>query len=259
MKGWGIVPLLFLISVTPVLALTLTFSHPSSTIDEDSEFAIDIQLSCQNCGDSYLRGVFYSSGTNYFGLTQNNAGEWLSTSSDKTRYFKVGESEIIDSSWSGRLNIKPDISDSAYLGPGIYFFKVGRYTSSGSVTWSEPATLAISGPTATPTRVPTSRPAPSPTATPRPTPSTKPSSTAGPTLIAEPTLYFPSLIITDYSLPDGILGAATAAAADIATPTPSLSPVNSADTPPPWPAMLLVAAGLAGILGSFTWLFFRHP
>jgi len=129
-----------------------------------------------------MRGVFYPSGTNYFGFTQNNSGNWIGTVTDRSLYFTITKTDLVDASWSGKLKVKPDSSDSAYSGPGEYLFKIGRYTSVGdsSADWSNELGIKITGPTPaptldpTPTLAPTSTPTPTPIKTPDPTPTKTP-------------------------------------------------------------------------------------
>ena len=176
-----LLPALFLTSLffpSLVFAITLSISEIPGSIDYQQEIEVSVNLQCSNCSDSYLRGVFYPSGTNYFGFTYNNSGQWISTAGDKTQYFKIGASEVNESSWSGKLKVKPDPADSNYKGPGAYIFKVGRYTSSdSSALWSNERTLIITGPSVTPTPGPTDSPGPTATHPPTPSPTHAP---AGP-------------------------------------------------------------------------------
>lgn len=167
-------------------AQSLSITNIPSTIDRSQEFSINASLVCSGCSDSYLRGVFYPSGTSYFGYTQDNNGNWSNApGSGCTTYFKIAQSDLQGGSWSGVLKFKPDKDSPYYNGPGEYLFKVGRYTSSCSSpsVWSTETTIAITGPTPTPTPspistpIPTSSPTSVPTVTPRPTstPTIKPS------------------------------------------------------------------------------------
>jgi hypothetical protein len=181
-----IISIVFLfLSVTESLALSITISNLPPAIEYSQEAETEVFFECSGCGDSFMRGVFYPSGTNYFGYTKNNAGEWISTVSDRTKYFKIASSDLIEASWSGKLKIKPDSQDPAYLGPGEYLFKIGRYTSAGdsSADWSNELAVKINGPTATPTPVPTivSTNTPNSTASPAPTKSSTPTPSKFPT------------------------------------------------------------------------------
>jgi hypothetical protein len=226
--------ILILSAISPVFALTLEFTNPPSSIDQNQEFSVDINLSCSSCGDSYLRGVFFPSGSNYFGYTKNNKGDWINfPASQAVSYFAVLKDEVKEGSWSGKLVVKPDPSDSAYIGPGLYNFKVGRLTSSGSVTWSNPVLITITGPTPTlvpPTSKPTEKPTPISTIV-IPTPTYTPVPTSKPTSVVIPTHTF---------VPDQVLSASVSS--DIIK-TPSLPKF-------PLPAIILIIIGIGIIISA---------
>ena len=186
--------LVFLLCFTPsVFAVSLSFSNIPASIDRNQEVEVSFVLACDGCDDSYFRGVFYKSGSNYFGLTKNNSGNWIATVSDKTQYYKLSKDELKASSGSGKLLIKPDIEDTLYDGLGSYMFKVIRYTGGGSSTFADPVAVTITGPSPTPTSspTPTNTPtnSPQPTGTHAPSPTTKATSTPTPkkTLTPKPT------------------------------------------------------------------------
>ena len=180
---------------------SLSLNNIPVTVDQSGEFEIGITLSCPSCTtDSFLRGVFYPSGTSYFGYTQDNNDNWSNAAGGNcTTYFKIAQADLSkEGSWSGALRFKPDKDSPNYNGPGEYLFKVGRYTPSCSSPsiWSTETTVAITGPTPTLTPVPptsttvstptikptaTLTPLPSPTKTPTPKPT---SSTPSPTQIS---------------------------------------------------------------------------
>lgn len=160
-----LLPIVFAASVQQV-----SVSAVPARIDEAEEFQAAVVFSCPSCTtDSFLRGVFYPSGTGYFGYTKNEKGEWVNgPSSSCTSYFHLSASESGEASWSGTMSFKPDRESGFYKGPGEYLFKVGRYTpscSSASV-WSEEIPIVLTGPTVTP--APTQTPKPENTATPVP-------------------------------------------------------------------------------------------
>ncbi len=162
---------------------SLSLNNVPVTVDQSGEFEIGITLSCPSCTtDSFLRGVFYPSGTSYFGYTKDNNGNWSNAAGGNcTTYFKVAQTDLSkEGSWSGALRFKSDKDSPNYNGPGEYLFKVGRYTPSCSSPsiWSTETTVAITGPTPTLTPVP-------PTSTTVPTPIIKP--TATPTSLPSPT------------------------------------------------------------------------
>jgi len=200
-----------LLSIHSVIfsATSISFINAPATIDQVQEFEVDATLICTGCtSDSYIRGVFYPSGTSYFGYTQNNVGVWINAPGGScTEYFKIASSDLKEGSWSGKLKVKPDIESSYYASPGEYLFKIGRYTGSCSATWSSEKTIAITGPTATPTSTPTPTNVPSstPTNTPVPasntvSPTVKPSIT--PTSMATPTI---EVISTVAASPTGVV------------------------------------------------------
>ncbi len=174
----------FLFPQKALSASSMTISGMPSIIDQSQEFMISLFLSCSGCSDSYIRGVFYPSGTSYFGYTQDNNGSWSnSPGSGCTSYYKVAQTDLISGSWSGTLKFKPDKDSVFYNGPGEYTFKLGRYTAScGSPSlWSNETTIALTGPTPTPTSSPATS-----TVTPVPTSTVVPTKT--PTLSPTPTL-----------------------------------------------------------------------
>lgn len=159
-------------------AASVSMTAPS-TIDQTQEMSVNVSLSCSGCSDSYLRGVFYPSGTNYFGFTQDNSGSWSNQSgSNCTTFFKVAKEDLQSGNWSGAIKVKIDSDNSYYSGPGNYYFKVGRYTAScSSPTWSSEASIVVLGPSPTPTHSPTPTNAPTPTKTPTPVPVKNPTAT----------------------------------------------------------------------------------
>lgn len=193
--------LFLFLSDMPAFALEMVASGLAASIDRQEEVEVNLFLGCSSCGDSYIRGVFYPSGTNYFGQTMNNSGIWVGTSTDRSQYFKIAKEDVIDASWSGKIKVKPDSTDSAYLGPGEYLFKFGRYTSSSdsSADWSNEIAVKITGPTPTPTptnaptqapQTPSPAPTPAPTKSPSPTPikTATPKPTPTPEVLGEETL-----------------------------------------------------------------------
>ena len=176
-----------IVIVQPVFAaITLSFANVPASIDQSQDFALDVSLICSGCSsDSYIRGVFYPGGTSYFGFTQNNSGDWINAPGGNcTQYYKVAAADLSkEGTWSGRLYLKPDITSPYFIGPGDYVFKIARYTTSCSATWSSETTITITGPTPTATPAPTATPSntPTPSSTCTPTPSRTPTPTKIPT------------------------------------------------------------------------------
>lgn len=193
--------LLVFILKTNAFAVSVSITGVPTSIDESQDFQVTVNLTCSGCSDSYIRGVFYPSGTSYFGYTQDNNGNWSNASgSSCTTFYKISQSDISIGSWSGSIRFKPDKDNSYYNGPGEYSFKVGRYSytssCSSSPTWSDEKIIAITGPTPTPTPAPTSIPTQTPTNTPTPTliltstptPTKKPILSSSPTGLPTPTI-----------------------------------------------------------------------
>lgn len=170
--------------------MSLFISGVPSSIDQSQEFQVNVDFSCPGCtSDSYLRGAFYPSGTSYFGYTQDNNGNWSNAAGGNcTAYFKIAQTDLSkDGTWSGKLTVKPDKDSSYYTGPGEYLFKVGRYPSScSSPLWSTETTIAITGPSSTPTPAPTNTPVPTSTPVPTNTPTPKPTLTPTPKITPKP-------------------------------------------------------------------------
>lgn len=154
--------------------MELKIDQAPGVIQVGTPYSVSMSLDCSKCSDSYLRGVFFTPGTTkYFGLTQNRAGEWIDTCTDKTKYFKIGENEIVGSSWSGSLQININEQDSNFSGSGNYSFKVIRYTAGGSKSGETPESqISVVGalPTAVPTAIPTHKPSPTTVPVKSPTP-----------------------------------------------------------------------------------------
>jgi hypothetical protein len=176
--------------VSAASSQSLSISDIPLTIDQLQEFELGTTFLCPNCtSDSYLRGVFYPSGSSYFGFTKDNSGNWNNAAGGNcTTYFKIAQTDFSkEGTWSGTLKVKPDITNPYYNGPGEYLFKVGRYTSScGSPLWSGEVTIAITGPMSTPTPVPTDTQAPAATSVPTSTPTLKATATPTPKLTQKP-------------------------------------------------------------------------
>jgi len=143
-----------------VSAISLSISNVPSSINADQEFTTDIVLTCSGCGISYLRGVFFypESSTNYSGYTQNTIGEWTNLSGSPSSFFKIDSG-----SWSGQIKFKFDSEKPA----SEYYFKVGRYTASGtSFSQVSDSVAIIVSPTPTPIPSPTESSTPTATSTP---------------------------------------------------------------------------------------------
>jgi hypothetical protein len=251
-------PLFFPISA---LALELYLEDPPSTVRTDEQKDFKIRLECSSCSDSYLRAAFFKDSGDYFGLTQNQSGDFVGTSSDKSLYYLIAGDAVSTGSWSGTLRVKVDTDNKYYSGPGAYQFKVIRYTKSGSKSGeTEAVSLHLEGPplpTATPvppTAAPTSVPV-SPSSTPKP----KPTSTSAPLPTATPKIspaiqQTPQKVSSESALQ--VLGAVAIPSATL-VPDSSLVVELPAEQKPKsllWPIIFWSAGGIC-ILAS-VYLFF---
>lgn len=129
---------------TPSPSSSFTISNIPSQITTDQSFTAKVELTISGNPDTvyYLKGAFKKTGgTRYFGLTKKD-GNWIEYGDDYSEQYQITTDH--NSSWSGNLEIKPDIYDKDYKGSGDYIFKVGRLTASGSSpTWSNEAAIKL--------------------------------------------------------------------------------------------------------------------
>lgn len=186
---------LFLVEAGEVYS-TIEFKIDNSITSAD-EIEVDISLSglssasC-NEGKCYLQGLLSAPGqSGYFGFSQNNQNDWYEYVGSPTTDFIQStffNFEPEEGSWSGKLKIKNNPSDSDYKGPGEYSLSVKRYTGKSTSSAGESNTLTVQLSYVLPTPIPTSTPSPTttptpfsatptPTSTPTPTPSSTPTPT----------------------------------------------------------------------------------
>lgn len=255
---WGIVWRLLV--PLAVAAQSVTVADVPASVDEAGVLQVSVSVSCAGCGDSYLRGVLYPSGTSYFGYTQDNSGTWSNApgSGCKT-YFAVLQADLSkEGTWSGILRVKPDRESGNYSGPGEYLFKVGRYTAScnspSSGGWSAESIVAITGPTHTPTPILTQTPVPTAIPSPQPTTTATPALTQTPVPTVTPTVS-PSPWPTVYSDILGIQSAATAAAeygiSHVGTGSASAS-ARQQDRRPVF-SLLIIGTGMGILAAVIAW------
>lgn len=141
---------------TPSPSSSFTISNIPSQITTDQSFTAKVELTISGNPNTvyYLKGAFKKTGgTRYFGLTKKD-GNWIEYGDDYSEQYQITTDH--NSSWSGNLEIKPDIYDKDYKGSGDYIFKVGRLTVSGSSpTWSNEAAIKLNN-GADETTIPTS-------------------------------------------------------------------------------------------------------
>lgn len=145
---------------TPQLASSFSVSNVSTQINSDQSFNASVNLTLPNNKNSvyYLSGAFKKTdSTRYFGLTKINSNWVKYESSNYLNQYKITTDD--NGSWTGTLEVKPDISDTDYKGSGDYIFKVGRYTSTGSgPTWTNNETALKINDVGTISDTPTSQP-----------------------------------------------------------------------------------------------------
>ena len=88
LPGWDFIRNLLIPLVFAASTQSLVISGVPATLDENQEAEITVNLTCTGCStDSHIRGVFFPSGTSYFGYTQNEKGDWVNLTADCYLYF----------------------------------------------------------------------------------------------------------------------------------------------------------------------------
>lgn len=182
---------------------SLVIETYKDTFTNDDDGEVKVMFSGFTDGEIiFVKGAFSKpDSTNYFGFTKK-ADNWIKNSTTSTDQLsvKIGE-------WDGKLNVKPDLSDTGFTGSGDYNFKIGfyYYTSGGdlsSVNWSDSKSAAINfvpTPTATPTVTPNPTNTPVPTSIPTSTPTNSPAPSSTPKPQATATKYIsPTVKLTSF-------------------------------------------------------------
>lgn len=170
--------------VFPAFAATFSLSSSQANLQIADTFNVDANLSI-NAKDGtvyYLRGIFYQDGTTaYCGFTWNGSSWFSGPYSSNNGWENFLPITITNSSWSGQVQAKIDITNNSCQKNGNYNFKIERFTSCGSSSYDDQNILVVNFfvPTPTITPVPTATPTkiPTPTPTLKPTPTFKPTST----------------------------------------------------------------------------------
>ncbi len=121
----------------------LLVSNIPSQINSNQSFDAKVDLSFPQNPNSffYLKGSFKKSdSTNYFGQTLV-AGAWIKNSSSYSNQVPIQTDA--QGNWSGFIQVMPDQQDSGFTGTGNYIFKVAKYSSSGSLSWSNELPISI--------------------------------------------------------------------------------------------------------------------
>lgn len=142
---------------------------PSQT-DSNKSFLIKTGLSNLEPNTQYfLKGAFYKDGSNNYFAKTKVGNDWVKNSQTYLSQYLVKTDSL--GNWSDSIEVMPDADDSGFLGSGVYKFKIGKYSPSGGLVWSNSLDITINSISATPT----------PTATPKPTPTLSIASTPDPT------------------------------------------------------------------------------
>lgn len=230
-------------SPPPSLQLTslFTISNTPSQINSNQSFKTSVNLTLPNNKNStyYLSGAFKKvGGTRYFGLTKIDSNWAQYNSSNYLNQYKITTDD--SGNWTGTLEVKPDIEDSDYKGSGDYIFKVARYLSNSSLTWSNEAAITINDVT---------NDYNSDSSTPQPTlniissASPKPASTQSPTPKPTQSLKYSYQIAS-------VAAATTSATAAVRTATSEAGAKvknQKQNNPIIWIGIILIFAGLSSI------------
>lgn len=236
---------------TNTVKATIVFNISNPVITTDDIVEVDASISgliSSSCSTSgcYLQGEMQvvDLSKDYFGYTHNNSGDFIdyfstpsSTDEIKSKLFNFIP---VSGSWSGKIQVKNNPSDSNYIGSGQYNLKFRRFSGNSTSATSGDSnplivtlTLNTPTPTPTPTLTPTPTPTPTPTSTPLPTKTPTPVPTKTPT---------PKPTETPFPIPTTIES----------TPTDSPQPeiLGESTTKPPILAFVFVGVGLVLICVS---------
>lgn len=120
-----------------------SISNVPAEISSTTSFSVPVSINLPSNPDTtyYLKGAFKKSdSSNYFGETKVGS-DWVKNGTSYSDQYKI--TTDASGNWSGSLEVRPDILDSGYDGAGAYIFKVGKYSSSGSLTWSNEVNIQI--------------------------------------------------------------------------------------------------------------------
>jgi hypothetical protein len=177
-----------------VFASEISLKANKTSLDSsDDELQVNLSLTVNNADNKiyYLRGIFGQTGSdNYCGYTWNGTNWFSGPYSSNDGWKNFLSVNVISSTWSGELRAKINPTDSGCRDTGNYFFKVQRFTESGSATFDiqNEIVLNVVIPTSSPSPVNTVKPTntqsinhtphPVPTGTPKSTPTNvRPSNT----------------------------------------------------------------------------------
>lgn len=123
-------------------SISFSISNVPSEINSDQSFSLNVSISSSNTNTEYfLKGAFKKSdSSNYFGETKVGL-DWIKNGTSYSNQYKI--TTDASGNWSGSLEVRPDILDSGYDGAGAYIFKVGKYSTNSSLTWSNEVNIQI--------------------------------------------------------------------------------------------------------------------
>lgn len=251
-------------------AISFTISNPilgsDGSIEVDANITGLISSSCSSDG-CYLQGQFQSSG-GYFGATYNNSGEFVdyfrtpsSVEEIKTKLFNFTP---ISGTWTGKLKVKNNPSNSNYYGSGVYPLSFRRFSgNSTSPTSAESNILVINLTDSLPDPTPETSseilaPTPTPTAislktappTPAPLPSPTPVKTVRLTVLPTRSLAASVKDSSSSSATAEVLG--TSDTEDFPTASPEAEPKSKI----PFLAIIITILGM-GLIGAAGFLAYR--
>lgn len=245
---------LFLFAV-PCFAASLSVSSPTSQIKSTDEFEVSVSLSINAATGSayFLRGVFFlPNKSDYCGYTWNGSSWFNGPYSSNEGWKNFLPITINNNLWQGKLKAKVDSADSGCKTSGTYYFKIQRFTGTGSSTFDpqNALTINIDIPSQTPTPTPTPKPAKQVSTTSNPTPTKSLDSELSndtyseDSLGGEENISIPEIVSSESSQPD-VLGIS-------ANPTSDSAKINlnkpSKQKPPKIKIFGIIFAGLGVIL-----------
>ncbi len=181
----GLITFVLFLFCSPVIksafaAISITSVSPTVINSQEDIISLTATASGLSSSTQYLQVVFTKEGeaTNYFGLTNNQQGEWYKYKSSPSL---AGDLQVyfysftpVGGAWTGTISAKLDTGDNGFKGIGNYIIKLAKYITSSSPTYSAnqytvTVNIAIPTPTLTPTPTPTLTPTPTPPPTKTPT------------------------------------------------------------------------------------------
>lgn len=125
--------IIFLLLAKNAQAVSVDIISGPADLTDEQEFNVEVSVTGSSIAGRtyYLEAAFTKkdASTSYFGWTQNDKGGWFKHASGSTNFFQITMSP--ESTWSGSLRGKPDLSSDSFKGQGEYWLKIIRHTDSG--------------------------------------------------------------------------------------------------------------------------------